>query len=119
MPASIHRGSLLQALSGAVGWVCLVVVNCFGAAESPSVAGLEFFERRIRPILVDHCYKCHSSAGKLKGGLNLETRDGLLRGGDTGPALEPGRPDQSRLIEAVRYKNQDLQMPPKSPLSGE
>ncbi|NBS98305.1 MAG: hypothetical protein EBT08_19485, partial [Betaproteobacteria bacterium] len=119
MPASIRLGSLLQALSGAAGWVCLVVVNCFGAAESPSVAGLEFFERRIRPILVDHCYKCHSSAGKLKGGLNLETRDGLLRGGDTGPALEPGRPDQSRLIEAVRYKNQDLQMPPKSPLSGE
>jgi len=119
MPASIRLGSLLQALSGAAGWVCLVVVNCFGATESPSVAGLEFFERRIRPILVDHCYKCHSSAGKLKGGLNLETRDGLLRGGDTGPALEPGSPDQSRLIEAVRYKNQDLQMPPKSPLSGE
>ncbi len=119
MPAAIPVGALLQALRGAAGMACLIVANSLPAADSPSAAGLDFFEKRIRPILVDHCYKCHGTTGKLKGGLNLETRDGLLRGGDTGPALEPGRPDQSRLIEAVRYRNQDLQMPPKSPLSGE
>jgi mono/diheme cytochrome c family protein len=89
------------------------------AAETPAPAGLEFFEKKIRPIFVEHCYKCHGTTEKLKGGLNLETREDLLKGGDTGPAIVAGDPEKSRLIEAVRYKNQELQMPPKSPLSGE
>ena len=80
----------------------------------------EFFERKIRPLLAERCYECHSTAkNKSKGGLTLDTRDGLLRGGDTGPSLVPGDPEKSRLIEAVRYKNRDLQMPPKNPLSPE
>ncbi len=80
----------------------------------------DFFEKRIRPLLVERCYECHSAeAKKVKGGLRLNTREDLLKGGDTGPAIVPGDPDKSRLIEAVRYKNQDLQMPPKSPLSPE
>ncbi len=85
-------------------------------AEFPTSQGIEFFEARIRPIFVDHCYKCHSSKEKFKGGLTLDTREGVLKGGDSGPVIHPGFPDKSRLIEAVRYKNLDFQMPPKSPL---
>ena len=81
------------------------------AAESE---GVEFFEKKVRPILVDNCYKCHSrEAEKLKGNLLLDTRDGLLKGGDTGPGIVPGQPDKSLLIKAVRYTDEDLQMPPK------
>ena len=72
----------------------------------------EFFEKKVRPVLVEHCYECHSAtAKKLKGGLLLDSRAGMLQGGDNGPALVPGQPDKSRLIEAVRYMNVDLQMP--------
>ncbi len=79
---------------------------------------LEFFEKKIRPVLAERCYECHSAAAKKsKGGLTLDTRAGLLKGGDAGPVIVPGDPEKSKLIEAVRYKNRDLQMPPKSPLS--
>ncbi|MEY2881176.1 MAG: hypothetical protein RLZZ15_3556, partial [Verrucomicrobiota bacterium] len=72
-----------------------------------------FFQTKIRPLLVEHCYKCHSAeSGKSKGGLLLDTRDSLRKGGGTGAALIPGDPDKSLLIEAVRYRNDDLQMPP-------
>jgi hypothetical protein len=73
-----------------------------------------FFEAHVRPVLVDECYKCHShDADKVKGGLMLDTREGVLHGGDTGPAIVPGKPDDSLLIKAVRYTDDDLQMPPK------
>jgi mono/diheme cytochrome c family protein len=74
----------------------------------------EFFEGKIRPLLAAHCLKCHSAAeGKTKGGLALDTRDGTLKGGDSGPAVVPGNPDKSSLIRAVRYTDSNLQMPPK------
>src|SRR4051812_4162346 len=76
--------------------------------------GIEFFEKKVRPILVEHCYECHSAdAKKVKGGLLLDTRDGTLKGGDNGPAILPGNPDKSLMIKAVRYTDEDLQMPPK------
>ncbi len=82
-------------------------------ADAPSQAGTEFFENKIRPILVDNCYKCHSSkAEKLKGNLSVEFRESLLKGGENGPAIVPGDPDKSLLIKAVRYTDADLQMPP-------
>ena len=82
-------------------------------AAAPDAAGLEFFEKHIRPVLVERCYKCHSTqAEKLKGGLLLDTREGVLKGGDTGPAVLPGDPEKSLLIKAVRYTDKDLQMPP-------
>jgi cytochrome c553 len=75
---------------------------------------LQFFENKIRPVLADHCYKCHSQqAEKVRGGLLLDTRDGMLKGGDSGPAIVPGDPEKSLLIKAVRYTDPDLQMPPK------
>jgi hypothetical protein len=85
------------------------------AAAAPDSAGIEFFEKKIRPLFVEHCYKCHSvQAEKLKGGLLLDTREGLLKGGDTGPAIVPGDPEKSLLIKAVRYTDENLQMPPKN-----
>src|SRR6185436_3099534 len=86
---------------------------------SPTAANLtrpqiDFFENKIRPLLANNCYKCHSqTAEKVKGGLLLDTRDGVLAGGNTGPAVVPGNPDKSLLVQAVRYTNPDLQMPPK------
>jgi uncharacterized protein DUF1553/uncharacterized protein DUF1549/cytochrome c len=79
------------------------------AAES----GVDFFEKRVRPVLVQRCYECHSTGNKVKGGLRLDTRDSLLKGGDSGPVIVPGKPDKSLLIKAVRYASDDLQMPPK------
>jgi hypothetical protein len=82
------------------------------AADDP--AGIEFFEKKVRPVLIDHCYPCHSAKSeKVRGGLLLDTRDGLRKGGETGPAIVPGDPEKSLLISAVRYKNADLRMPPK------
>ncbi|MBL9117192.1 MAG: PSD1 domain-containing protein [Verrucomicrobiaceae bacterium] len=78
--------------------------------------GIEFFEKHVRPILVERCYECHSASKKIKGGLALDTKAGTLQGGDTGPSIVAGDPEKSRFIEAVRYTNQDLQMPPKSPI---
>src|ERR1051325_6172240 len=78
----------------------------------------EFFEKRIRPVLVERCYKCHSKeAEKLKSELFLDSKEGMLKGGESGiPAIIPGNAEKSRLIEAIRYGNADLQMPP--PKSG-
>src|SRR2546421_2625004 len=84
------------------------VLICASAVFVTSTRGnaqdFEFFETKIRPIFVEHCYKCHSvQAEKLKGGLLLDTREGLLKGGDSGPAIAPGNPEKSLLIKAVRY----------------
>ncbi len=90
-----------------------LMVEAGGAAEL-SRAQLEFFENRIRPIFANHCYKCHSrQAEKVKGGLLLDSREDLLKGGESGPSIVSGDPDKSLLIQAVRYGNEDLQMPPK------
>jgi mono/diheme cytochrome c family protein len=77
-----------------------------------------FFESKIRPLLVEHCYSCHSvEKGKKKGGLHLDTRSALLAGGDSGPVIMAGKPDQSRLVKAIGYANPDLKMPPKGKLT--
>ncbi len=85
---------------------------------TPQAQGLELFENRIRPVLVEHCYTCHSAVAqekkKLRGGLLLDTRDGLLTGGDTGPALVPGKPAASLLLKALRWDG--LHMPPRNRL---
>ena len=102
---------IVEALAGAV--FLSVTVSGADAVDSR----LDFFERRIRPVLVEHCEPCHGDAsGKRKGGLKLDTREGLLKGGDTRPAVVPGDPSRSLMVEAVRYGNRDLQMPPKGRL---
>src|SRR5256884_4779579 len=87
-------------------------------AASPS-GGVEFFEKKIRPVLVERCYKCHSAdSEKLKGNLHLDTPEGIKKGGESAkPIIVAGDPDRSLLIEAIRYKNEDLQMPPKQRLT--
>ena len=85
------------------------------AGDAPTQKQLDFFERRVRPVLVKHCFECHSGKQKKpKGGLRLDFRDGLLRGGDSGPAIVPGKPEKSLLIEAIRY--QSIEMPPNGRL---
>jgi hypothetical protein len=88
-----------------------------GAGEPSPQAGEEFFERKVRPLLVEHCLKCHTPGAKRpKGGLALDSRAGLLKGGDSGPVLVPGEPGKSRLVEAIGYGNVDLRMPPRAKL---
>ena len=97
--------------------VILLVAAFAGTAFAEDDAGVQFFESRIRPILADNCYACHSHAAKkLKASLYLDSRAGVLKGGESGPALVPGAPEKSRLIESIGYKNVDLQMPPKDKL---
>ncbi len=82
------------------------------AQDKATPQALEFFEKKVRPVLVQHCHECHSAtAKKLKGGLLLDSRAGMLQGGDNGPAIVPGEPDKSRLIEVIRYTRVDLKMP--------
>jgi|GEM_PF-33299 len=84
------------------------------ASAPPSAEGIAFFEKNIRPVLADKCYECHSAnAEKIKGGLVLDTREGIRTGGDSGAAVVPGELAKSLLIEAIRYANKDTQMPPK------
>ena len=79
-------------------------------------AGVDFFETKIRPVLVDHCYKCHSADSKIiKGGLRVDSRQALIKGGDSGSSIVLGDPTKSLLIKALKYDG--LEMPPKGRLS--
>ena len=101
----------MKAITPALGLLWGLLAGPLAAADLTS-AQRDFFEAKIRPILADNCYKCHSAvAEKVKGGLLLDTRESLLKGGDTGPAIVPGNPETSLLIKAVRYADPDLQMP--------
>src|SRR6516165_2981390 len=96
-------------------WLAACLVGAQPEISDP--VQVEFFEKRIRPVLAEHCYSCHSAqAAKLKGGLRLDSRDGMLKGGDMGPAVVPGEPDKSRLMTAIKYGDIDLQMPPRGKL---
>jgi len=93
----------------------LIVALGFAMLLTPARADdEEFFESKIRPILVEHCYKCHSLEGdKAKGGLRVDTRDALRAGGDSGPGVVPGQPEKSLLLTAIRHDDPDFEMPPK------
>src|SRR5438045_1560867 len=74
------------------------------AQVKPDAAGIEYFEKKVRPALAQYCYACHSRTAKQSlGNLVLDSRQGMMQGGQHGPALVPGEPDKSRLIEAIRY----------------
>ncbi len=92
--------------------LCLVL----GFSSLTAAEDTAFFESKIRPVLVQHCYECHSAeSGKAKGGLVLDTKQGLRSGGDTGPAVVPGDPAKSLLLTAIKRLDPDLEMPPKGP----
>ena len=85
-----------------------------GEAAKLDPKQIEFFEKKIQPIFKETCYKCHSlEAGKSKGDLTMDTREGLMKGGKNGAVVKPGDPEKSPMIVAVGYKDPDLQMPPK------
>jgi mono/diheme cytochrome c family protein len=93
-----------------LGAVILSAIPIQAAPQDPA-AGLEFFEKKIRPMLSGHCYACHSAETKPAGGLRVDDRNGLLIGGNTGPALVPGDPEKSSLIRRVTQKEEKRRMP--------
>ena len=84
-------------------------------ADDAQRVAATFFEKEVRPVLVNRCFECHSDT-KQKGGLRVDHIGYLKEGGDTGPALVAGKPEESALVEAVHYANEDFQMPPKKKL---
>ena len=97
--------------------ILLVSVGTVPASAAPAgqldPAHISFFEKRVRPLLVNRCYECHSAGKKIKGGLRLDHKEGVIRGGDSGPAIVPGNPEKSLLITAIRHTDDDLKMPKK------
>jgi hypothetical protein len=114
-----HRSvRLVLSLLGAFLLPCSTGLSQELAPDEGQRAKLEFFEKKIRPVLVEHCYECHSAESKtLQGGLSLETAQGLAQGGDSGPAFIPEKSDQSLIIQALRYES--TQMPPRGKLPDE
>ncbi len=103
------------------GLITLAVLLSLGMAKvraaEPDAAAVAFFEKQVRPLLVEQCHACHSTkAKKIRGGLTLDRRESILQGGDSGAAVVPGKPEQSLLLAAVRGTNAELQMPPKGKL---
>ena len=98
-----------------------IFLGCLGSKsiharqlEGDTVA---YFERHVRPLLIEHCYECHSLDTESSGGLSLDSREGLRRGGDSGAAIQLNEPDQSLLVRAIEYRDPKLQMPPSGKLS--
>ncbi|MEE2686020.1 MAG: PSD1 and planctomycete cytochrome C domain-containing protein [Planctomycetota bacterium] len=113
-----HLPFISLALAFHVGVLSLPAGAQQPGVEKPTAEQLEFFEKNIRPLLVTHCYKCHSRAAKpLKGGLFLDHREGAIKGGDSGPVIVPGKPAESLLVKSVKYL--DYEMPPDGKLPAE
>jgi hypothetical protein len=95
-----------------------VFTVCVGAAAAADDSAETFFELKIRPVLATKCLPCHGGK-KSESGLRVDSRESLLKGGDRGPAIEPGKPDDSPLVQAIRGTDEDLKMPPDRPLGAE
>jgi cytochrome c553 len=121
-PAIFSEESTRMAVSPrrVVAIACILLVPASAAASGqPAAARLEFFEKKVRPVLVGNCYNCHSANTNAHGGLRVDDRNGLLQGGRRGPAVVPGQPDKSLLLQAVRHTHPQVKMPPKKHLSEE
>jgi len=109
-------------LNSLVALVKVVLPSVLWSADRGLPADqIQFFEKNIRPVLVDSCYKCHSAESeKVKGGLTLDTKEATLLGGESGhPGITPGSPIESSIFEAITWANGDMQMPPKNKLPDE
>jgi len=101
-------------------WLVALLAGCSegeAGEKKPTAAQLEFFEKSVRPVLVDKCFSCHGEE-KQRGGLRLDSRGAVMEGGDSGPAMVPGQPGKSLVVKAIHYKD-ELKMPPKTPLNQE
>ena len=117
-----HRFARIVVLSASLSSVGVVSfaeessANNQAAMAATQQEQIEFFERRIRPLLDRHCFECHSG-DEQSGGLSLDSAIGISKGGDTGPAVVAGEPENSLLVKAVRYDNPEFSMPPSGKLS--
>ncbi|ADB18154.1 protein of unknown function DUF1549 [Pirellula staleyi DSM 6068] len=111
------RGNVLP--HGVVAMLLVMLGTSAAGAADPDPTSVEFFEKKIRPVLVEHCYECHSAEAeaksKLKGGLKLDSRAAMMQGGDSGSAVVIGKPEEGQLVSSIRYDG-DYQMPPKGKL---
>jgi hypothetical protein len=106
----------------AAGVSALMAVAPARSAEKVGLSDdekVKFFEKEVKPILEASCFKCHGGEAKIKGGLRLTSRAGVLKGGETSPAVSLEHPEKSLLLTAINYKDEDLEMPPKEKLSAE
>jgi hypothetical protein len=97
----------------------LLLLLTSAARAGDEAAQIEFFEKKVRPVLIKNCYTCHSANTNAKGGLRVDDRGGLLRGGSSGPAVVPGNPEKSLLIQAVSHTGDVSSMPPRKHLTTE
>ncbi len=111
----LFRGGMMRRVWFTMGILCSGVVVVAAETGEPTPAALEFFEKQVRPVLVEHCQKCHGPQ-EHKGGLRVDSHAALLKGGESGPAIVPGKADKSLLIEAVTYDPDGYQMPPSGKL---
>ena len=96
-----------------IGFFCSSI-GLQAADTGVTLEQIQFFETRIRPVLADKCHSCHShKAKKLKGKLYLDSRAGVMKGGETGPSVVLGKPNESLFMEGIQYMDPDFQMPPK------
>src|SRR4051794_29038860 len=92
--------------------LALVPLPARAGEAKASPQEIQFFETKVRPVLAEHCFKCHGDVKKPKADLRLDSRAAMLTGGDQGPALVPGHADKSLLIKAITYDDKELKMPP-------
>ncbi|MEM1296381.1 MAG: c-type cytochrome domain-containing protein, partial [Verrucomicrobiota bacterium] len=99
--------------------LCFATISLAEAQDDLTSEQLAFFESKIRPALFDYCYRCHSQEDKIKGGLTVDSKDGLLLGGDSGEAIVPGDLEASLLWTAITWADGEYEMPPKEKMPAE
>ncbi|MFM2218191.1 MAG: hypothetical protein RL240_2509 [Planctomycetota bacterium] len=126
LPCSIRNAAAcFYLLTSLTVFVEVIAIGHFVAGQEPAASvadpeGIAFFEQRIRPIFAEHCYSCHSASAKtLQANLLLDSSNSILAGGDSGPSIIPNKPDESLLIQSVRYSPNHSAMPPDGKLLDE
>ena len=99
--------------------ILLATLPLAGMADGLTPEEAKFFETNIRPVFAKYCYECHAEGEKIRGGLRVDYKDGLVQGGNSGPAIVPGDPDSSLLYATLTYEHPDFAMPPKGKLPSE
>src|SRR2546430_1367153 len=113
-PLGNARARSSASLLALIAVITVAVEYARAATPEPTRDQIKFFEEKVRPILAENCYKCHGS-DKQKGNLRLDVREAVFAGGESGPVIVPGKPDESALVEAIKW--QALEMPPTGKLT--